>query len=305
MRMMLFSHCTVSGNRHQATLVMIVLACLTVCTPPVRGAERSVVERAFRAQILVELDAQAALSPSSGQHTEWATPPRWNVNHKVATVFVLVQISPPLIHAAVEYWADSHPNASPARKKAAATKLQNQYLRRNERAFLLLVKLVETGAYHDEWGIRIGPIPDNVQLVNLDGSAGKVTRVEKTIDRMLDGTCGIKACLFWVSDNVGELDPTFNIRLSSVYYFIKHSGYLSKTRDWVQARSPETVFFRFETGEVNILRMIEDGVPWAEIDEKYVQTELRFAAASSYDGVAKFVADIAVDLIVGLLLKPI
>jgi len=228
----------------------------------------------------------------------------------------MVRISPALIDATVSYWTEGRPHTTEKEKQAATERLRNKYLRKGEQPFLLLVKPIEARAYHDEWAVKLGPIAQNVRLISLDGKVGTVARAETTLDDLLDGTSGVKACLFWVSDVVPERDPSFNVELSNIRYFIKQAArdyydYEKRQmvrvnrRDWVPASVPRKAMFRFEAGDVNILRLIQDGIPWEEIEERYVKTELRFAKASSYDGVAEFVAQCAVDLIISLLLHAI
>lgn len=288
----------------KVSATIMILLFLIALTSPVRGADPSPLERAFKAQILVNLNAQVAISPSSHDREEWPSNPAWKVNDKAATIFVLVKFSPALVQAAVEYWAENHPNITVEKKRAATAKLQKQYLRNGEKAFLLLVKTIEGSSYRDEWRVKIGPLADNIHLINLDGELGKVVRAEPRLDGLLDSTSSIKTCVFWVYDNIPESDPLFNIRISNIYFSIKAVPSRGK-REWYQALSPKTVFFRYETGNVNILRMVEDGVPWTEIEKSFVQTELRFVTASSNANTAKFIAGVAVDLIMGLLLKAI
>ena len=286
-------------------ILISTLVLATMLATAARGiaddSEPSPAERAFKAQILLNLQAAATVSPSSTAGEDWTSSPGWALPRKAPTVFVLVQITPSLLDTAVGYWAEGHPKASAERTKEVTARLRTKFIRENEKAFLLLVKPINVSDYHDLWAIKIGPIADNVRLVTLDRQAGEVTRCEETLDDMLDGTAGVKSCLLWVADKVDEeSDPSFNIRLSNLYYWIKD---VPGKPNWVRAESPESMFFRFETDEVHVVAMLEEGVPWPEIEKKYLQPALRVAESTSGDGVAAFLADVAVDLIVGLLLR--
>lgn len=237
--------------------------------------ERSLGEMAFRAQVQASADVQTAISPGSAIDNEWEHRTRWAVNHKAVSTFVLVHITPALIDAAVQYWGEQHVSLDGESQAKARDRLTRKLIRPGEMAFLLIVKPIEVGSYPDEWGIKVGPIDETIVLVSLDGKIGKVTTFERVLilDDVLDGNTGIKSCLFWLEDvTVPDRDPIFNVRLTVDYHV--RAGPEERRRKnstgppvwtWIENKSSTPVSFRFETTEIHVLQLVEQGVPWIEI----------------------------------------
>lgn len=140
-------------------------------------------------------------------------------------------------------------------------------------------------------------------IESLDRKTGSVTRSETTLDQPLTANNAVVSALVFLNSPVDEVrDPSFNLVFRGVRYSVRREVSLDKKGDWVTQRDPLTVHLRFETSSVRLLSLIESGVPWSDIEKKYVDPKLDLANAQ-WSREASVLLDIATDLIIGLLLK--
>jgi hypothetical protein len=241
------------------------------------------------------MSVAVASSPLSDDKFAWEKSNDWSSSNRAISVFVLVYISPELIDAAVEYWAEINNQKTPNAKEKAREKLRKCFLKTGnlfksgEKAFFLLLKPIKATGFPDEWAVKIGSISENSKIVTIDGTKGEVTKTEKFIEQKLYSTPEILSCLIYFEDPVDEeTEPSFNITIENIYYYIRNNEY-----QWLKAKEPRTVIFRFETGEVKILSMIKRGIPWEDIKKKHIEPWMRFSSDSLGKAIFSFIIDLA------------
>lgn len=278
----------------------VVGVCDPVEQPPIQPPSA---ELTFKSQVMVDMDAQVLVSPDPRSECEWEAQTGWFTGNRAHTVLVLVRISPALIDAAVEYWADGR-GASLEERAAAHDRLRRLFLRDGEMAFLLLTRPLVVAEYADFWRVQLGPLTENVCAVTLDGATSAVLRAETSLDDVLPENAGIRSCLFYVRDIVDEeVDPSFNIILGGVDYFVRSNLIEDNNNQWIRNVSPATACFRMETGSINILHLVEAGLPWADIEKRYLEPQLKSADPESGHMALSILADVAINIIMALLLK--
>jgi hypothetical protein len=217
---------------------------------------------------------------------------------------VVVHISEELVDAGVEYWASGNPGVDRSAREAAREKLRRHFLRKGERAFLLLVKPVQmltprdVAENYDDWAISVGPPAQTFKIVTLGGESGEVLRSERTLDGQLCARDGLTSCLLFVKDNVDEeAEPCFTVEISGVRHLLRGGG------RWLSAKETKTLHFRFETGDVKLLALLQRGVPWKHIEAKYLQPRLKVVTAQAGSRAGSFLRDVAASLVAGLILR--
>lgn len=257
----------------------------------------------FRSQILVDMDVQEVRSPDPRDELEWVTPPGWFSGHRAKTTMVLVRISPALIDSAVDYWAAKQIQPTETKRAAAGERLRKLFIREGEMAFLLLVKPIQADEYEDAWRVQLGPIAENVHAVTLDGATAPVIRTENSLEGLLSSNTGIRSCLFYINDIVDEeKDPSFSIVLEDMHYYVR-SNFIGPNTPWIKNEFPSSVYFRLETGEINLLHLAACGIPWSEIEARYIQPRIQCADDSGANDALMLLADVAINVIMALLLK--
>jgi len=268
------------------------------------GEGIATLEKAFKAQLQVNMQVQVIESPKSNDWVSWSSFPYWSSTRRAQSVLVVLEITPAIIESGVAYWAATH-DADDEEKGTASAKLTRQFLRDKQRCFVVIVDPIRTKGWEDEWRVSVGPIEKNLTLLALDGKVGKVTTCEKRLDRQLKSADGKVSCLVFVEDSVDpELQPCFTLRLSNILYSIRNNRAGDQGEpSWVDARETELAEFRFETGDVKMIAMLEKGVPWETIEKQYVLPKQRVIEAGSGSQVATVVTNLACDIVTALLFK--
>jgi len=275
--------------------------------------------KAFVGQIQMNMQVAAVSSPPSAEEVSWQSPTKYPgyESQSVQAAIVAVAVTDPLLEAAVEYWAENRGTTSqpvssapsenvitPEKRNEALTKLREHFRKPGQRAFMLFVAPIVPSKHPECWGISLGRVRDNVTLVSLDEKVGKVARAESMGDEHILFTSGPKSCLLFIEDTANsQSDPTYSLLVSGITFHVKHcySG------EWIRAKQPTEACLRFETNDVRLLTMIENGMPWDEIEEKYVHTksqiitsQLGEKAGNAFLG---FAENFLVNLLVGLIVK--
>lgn len=267
--------------------------------------------RTFAAQIMCDTQIAVAKSPGLRDNPAWAKRPRgWHGNYQAQSLVVAVQVTPALISAAVEQWATNRGKAS-EEKNEAESKLLKQFCPSDHRTFLLLVKpIVKTTdqpvggsgvrPYAEMWKVSLGPIADSLALESVDGARGSVVRSEKTLDEALDTRTEVASCLVYLQDVVNpESEPLFTLHFSNIHHSVKED---ITGGEWVGTTSPEDLRIRFETGEVKLLQMVQEGTSWDTIEADYLGSR-RSVITAELGGSTEFMLNLAKDLLIGLLFK--
>lgn len=144
----------------------------------------------------------------------------------------------------------------------------------------------------------IEPVSDAVTLVTADGHVGTLIRLDPSLGRHLTPYDEMAEDFIWLQDVVDENKfPYFHVLLSNVHYAIDHQGKSARSVN------PARAYFRFETGDVHKLAMVQNGVPWRAIRERYVVPSETVMSVTVSDKVLGFVIDVAFGVLTKFLLK--
>jgi len=211
----------------QRTLVAAALLGTLILSAPANTLadeqRDSKAKKIYRGQVLMNSQVTVVTSPQTTDDSEWIEDTGWNTPCRAESLLVLVQISPGLIDASVDYWAEGR-DVSRERVQDAKQKLRAQFLPEGQKAFLLLAKpaarstaVVTTPGlfgkvtevkqlFHHRWKLKLGPIADNLRLVTLGGDSGKVARSEQTLDGAITAADKLSSCFVFVEDVVPSTD---------------------------------------------------------------------------------------------------
>ncbi len=263
-------------------------------------SEGSLARKTFLNQIICDMSVNSVTSPSSADGSAWQGNYSWVTDEKQLVLLVLVRITPALLDAAVEYWAEERLDVEVEHKDIKKAKLERLFIRDKENAYLLLAKFIPTREYPKSWRVKIGPIKNNLSSVSLHGTVGSVTACETNLDNeWLDSADGPMSCLIYLQDPSDKsIEPSFSVRLANIQYAIQDA-----TDKWIEAKEGRSVSFRVETDNVRLLSKLEDGMPWKEIEDKYVAPRIRTFSATGAASLTSFLTDLGVNIIAGLILK--
>ena len=252
----------------------------------------------FKAQVLLDSAFAIRASPYSDDDDAWEPEPDWISKHQSRAAFALLHITPELIDAAFHYWVAERRRTSAERRQELVGSLKRRFMRQGERTFLLVVKPVEATDYQAEWGLLIGDLK-TAKLVAFNGKQGSVTKSEACgLNEPLIADSGTVSCLFFMQDVVNpETDPTFTVALGGVFHRIKlNSG------PWARTREGQTVRFRFEPSPVKLVQLMEEGVPWPKIEEKYIGPRRRTVSSQAPGGAGDALLGLVADIVLKLIL---
>lgn len=275
----------------------------------------------------ISLDMQLAIVDSPWSDGHWASCKggsncghrSWRSHLRASTVMILIPISDAIVDAAVDCWSRQKKGRTPQQISEARSKLRKKFLPGGERGFLLIVRPILASDYVDEWGVKFPPMKTGVKLVPFGRpeAAGTVTRYESVLDKPLRGGSSDVSCLLFLKDTVDEeRDPSYEVRIQGIKHQIlldpkdsREENFSEKV--WHEALKPADAGFRFTTGKVPLLAMLEKGVPWEKIETDYLQPhrnmiaelERRPSAAGCEFSLRSFLFDLGTNLVAGILLK--
>lgn len=256
-------------------------------------------EKVFKAQVLFDSAFSISASPFSDDDDAWEPEADWFSKQRSRAAFALLHITPELIDAAFHYWVAESGRTSAEHRQELVGSLKRRFMRQGERTFLLIVKPVEATDYQaEEWGLAIGDLKA-AKLVAFNGKQGSVTRSEACgLNEPLVADSGTVSCLFFMQDVVNpETDPTFTVALGGVFHRIKlNSG------PWARTHAEQTVRFRFEPSPVKLVKLMEEGVPWPMIEEKYIGPRRRTVSAEAPGGAGDALLGLVADIVLKLIL---
>lgn len=311
-------------------LVLCLLYSIAAVPEQICYAEPSPSE-VFEAQVLVNLQAEAVISPSAEDVHQWSDDPRWDSllakRSQAFSLVLLVEVDDSLLNAAVSKYSHER-NLNSKSKDSILKRLRKVYCRENEKAFLFIAKpmalcgYLHQGPFYTRWSkcdrarwrFEVGPLSEKLQLVSFDGKIGRVIRCEEEFDKPMNSDKEYYSSLLFVdSKPIRRDDPLYRIKLSGPSHEVRR--YLRKRQsfdlsvqqkpwqDWLSSKKSNSAVFRYETESIGILSMVEEGVPWEDLEKQHLLPRTEWIDSHFKDYGTELLIDIASKVVVGIVLR--
>ena len=93
--------------------------------------------------------------------------------------------------------------------------------------------------------------------------------------------------------------PYFNVRISNMYHVMRNWA----GEEMSFSKESDTVLFQFEAGDVNMISMVNAGLAWPEVVERYSEPRSMVALSSLGSGVWEFVRELLVAVVLKKVLR--
>jgi hypothetical protein len=249
-------------------------------------------------QIIVNLDAQLVSSPDAAVSEKWESKLEGWTSGRVHSLFVAVYLSDGLLEAAVDYWA-ADGDITPSQRASKISELRQLYAPPGKKTFLLVLRPFIDGNYPDWWRMSIGRNADSVYVHTMDGAKGRLLSYEPVLDFKIDSANKVIESVLVFEDTFSNKKlPIFNVVLQNIRHDVR-----STSRAWITSRTQTKVAFRFELNEVQIARMVSNGIPWNVIESKYLRPRRDVLAAQFNDKTMDFILNVVTGVVTKVLLR--
>jgi len=225
----------------------------------------------FRSQIILDSAFSVANIPflvnskvDDRIHREWIGPHDWSAP-SARVNFGLVNISPGLLQAALNLWETENPNVSSDVLTRAKNDLYTKYYNTSQfRCFMFFV--VPDFKDRAWYRVHVDPNKQNSILYTLS-SRSQFLKREPFLQEPVPGWVGSDHCLVYFAPFTESADS------ARIYVDINDVNFSALRYDgtWNTTAMPRSLRFRFESGEVRLLSMIQNGVSWASINNRLLE----------------------------------